>query len=522
MRSTYLAAISITGVLVALPLGAADARGGAAPDEVVRLSLTQLQPVMTAKGIGDVVNTSIQYDEELGLTHARFQQRVGNVPVFGGEAIVHLDASGALSALTDDMLSDVQVDTNPTVRRANAIATAQRGQGALTAAPEADLWVLRHDGTDHLAWRVQLRREDGTDRTALPVIFVDAHSGEIVWQYDNLQTATGSGSSLYSGTVSITTLLYNGTYYMEDTTRRIGTFDNRNTTNSTYRFADADNSWTGSTQRAGVDAHYGAQRVRDYFLNVHGRNGINGSGGPGYYTSANGTTALISSVVHYGVRYNNAFWNGSYMTYGDGDGTTFSPLVTIDIAGHEMTHGVTQFTAGLIYSGESGALNEAVSDIFGAMIERYTYGQSTNTWRIGEQAYTPGVSGDALRYMATPHSAANSGFTANDDPDHYTERYTGTADNGGVHVNSGIVNNSFYLLAAGGTNHIGGSVTGIGADAAARIWYRALTSYMTSSTNFSGARTATINASTALYGSTSTQTAAVRRAWCVVGIGSCT
>ncbi len=252
----------------------------------------------------------------------------------------------------------------------------------------------------------------------------------------------------------------------------------------------------------------------DYFSAVHNRNGIDGSGGPAYYTSADGVTGLISSKVHYSTNYNNAFWNGQFMTYGDGDGTQFTPLVTLDICGHEMTHGVTERTANLTYANESGALNESMSDVFGAMVERYAEGQSANTWKIGEDAYTPGTAGDALRYMDDTHRSG--------DPDHYSERYTGTADNGGVHTNSGIGNNVFYLIAAGGTNHVSSiTVTGIGADNAAKIWYRALTVYMTSGTTFAGARTATLNAATDLFGSSSSQYTAVSTGWCAVGVGTC-
>jgi thermolysin len=394
------------------------------------------------------------------------------------------------------------------------------GAGRLTSPPVADLWIHRADDRDHLVYRVRLDRQDGSKETAMPVIFVDAQTGEKVFQYDNLQT--GTGSSLYSGTVTIGTSGSGSTFYMENTTRRVGTFDNRNTTGSTYRFTDADNNWISTSQRAGVDAQFGAEKVMDYYQSVFGRNGIDGSGGPAYYTSAVGAVGLISSKVHYSSGYNNAFWNGSYMTYGDGDGSQFSPLVTLDICGHEMTHGVTERTAGLVYSGESGALNESMSDVFGTMVERFARPSNWN-WKIGEDAYTPGNgNSDALRYMDNPHLAPNSGFTADDDPDHYAERYPGPSDNGGVHINSGIANNAFYRVSQGGTNHRSGvTVTGIGPDAAAAIWYRALTSYMTSGTNFAGARTATLNAASAIYGASSTQYNTVATAWCAAGIGTC-
>jgi len=212
------------------------------------------------------------------------------------------------------------------------------------------------------------------------------------------------------------------------------------------------------------------------------------------------------------------------MTYGDGNGTSFSPLVTLDIAGHEMTHGVTQYSANLTYSNESGALNESMSDVFGAMVELYARGGviDGDTWKIGEQAYTPATPGDALRYMDNPHLKSGGGYTADDDPDHYSERYTGTADSGGVHINSGIGNHAFYLAAAGGTHHRSGvTVTSIGTTDAAKIWYRALTSYMTSGTNFAGARTAMLSAATDLFGASSAQYNTIATTWCAVGVGSC-
>ncbi len=451
--------------------------------------------------------------DELNMAHTKVRQTVDDIPVWEGEAIVHLKADGKLSAITDDLKDSVSVHTQPSFSSEDAIALAAKsykGLRFLTDEPTADMWVYRAEDRDHLVYRVQMRREDGSKGTAMPVIFIDAQTGEKVFQYDNLQTA--SGTSLYSGTVNINTYQNGATYYMEDISRKIGTFDSRNTTASIYRFTDTDDIWNTASQKAGVDAHYGAEKVVDYYNATHNRNGIDGSGGPAYYTSADGVTGLISSKVHYSTNYNNAFWNGQYMTYGDGDGSQFTPLTTLDICGHEMTHGVTERTANLTYSNESGALNEAVSDIFGAMVERYTEGESANTWKIGEDAYTPGTAGDALRYMDNP--------TLGNQPDNYASRYTGTADNGGVHTNSGIANYAFYLQAKGGTDN-GITVTGMGADNAAKVWYRALTVYMTAGTTFAGARTATLNAATDLFGSSSSQYTAVSNGWCAVGVGTC-
>jgi thermolysin len=471
--------------------------------------------------------------DELNMAHTHVVQVIGGVPVWEGEAIVHLKSDGALASVTDDLKEGVIVNTTPGYTAEQILDYAKRldrGSRFITEAPIVDLYIYRGEDRDRLVYRVEMARLDGTEFTSAPVRFIDAHTLETVFGYDNLQT--GSGNSLYSGTVSMGTSSSGGTFYMEDTTRRLGTFNMNNTGNTTTgtggtqsRYTDADDNWTATNARAGVDAHYGAEKTYDYYKNVHGRNGINGSNGPGTTAAAaNSGISLVSSRVHFGSNYNNAFWYQNKMSYGDGNGTTFSPLTTLDIAGHEMTHGVTQFSANLTYANESGALNESMSDVFGAMVESYARGGVINgdTWKIGEQSYTPNTSGDALRYMDNPHLAGNGGYTSDDDPDHYAERYTGSGDSGGVHINSGIGNKAFYLAVVGGTHHRSGvTVTGMGATNAARIWYRALTVYMTASTNFAGARTAMLNSATDLFGSSSSQYNTIATTWCAVGVGSC-
>lgn len=492
-----------------------------------QISLDVLRDTTARRAVGSVDDLKIEKVaiDELKMAHTRVRQTVEGIPVWEGEAIVHLKSDGSLATVTDGLKEAIAVSTAPNLPREEAIKIAMRmyaGAKYLTAEPVVDLWIFRGETRDHLVYRVQMRREDGTEETAMPVIFVDAQTGEKVFEYDNLQTA--SGASLYSGTVNISTSAAGSTYYMEDTIRKMGTFNMNNTGNTTTgtggtqsRYTDTNDIWDATAQKAGVDAHYGAAATYDYYKNVHGRNGIDGNNGPGSTTAAaNSAIALVPSRVHFGASYNNAFWNGNAMTYGDGDGSQFTPLVTLDIAGHEMTHGVTERTAGLTYSNESGALNESMSDVFGSMVESYSRGGAVNddTWKIGEQAYTPATAGDALRSMKDTHSGG--------DPDHYSERYTGTADNGGVHTNSGIGNNVFYLAAAGGTNHVSGvAVTGMGTTDAGKIWYRALTVYMTSGTNYAAARTATLNAATDLFGSTSAQYTTTATAWCAAGIGAC-
>ncbi|HEX9962610.1 MAG TPA: M4 family metallopeptidase [Pyrinomonadaceae bacterium] len=502
-----------------------------------QISIEVLRGRSQARGIVNSDEFEVQkvHIDELRMAHTRFRQSVGGVPVWEGEAIVHLKSDGEVSTVTDDLKEGISVSTKPTIQAEQAIEIAAglyNGSAKESEKPKVSLWIYRGETRDHLTWRIEMPRIDGSKDTAVPVDFIDAHTGERVFGYNNLQT--GSGSSLYRGTVTIDTSSTGGTFYMEDLTRKMGTFNMNSTGNETYgtggtqsRYTDTDDVWNTTIQRAGVDAHFGAAKTYDYFLNVHGRNGIDGAGGPGTTAAAaNSSISLITSRVHFGTsgRYNNAFWYNNRMSYGDGDGVSFSPLTTIDICGHEMTHGITENTANLTYSNESGALNESMSDVFGVMVELHADGGvvSGDTWKIGEGAYTPGTAGDALRYMDNPHLAGNGGYTSNDDPDHYSERYTGTADSGGVHINSGIPNHVFYLAANGGTHHLSGTtVTGMGATDAAKIWYRALTVYMTSGTNFAGARTAMQNAATDLFGSASTQYNSVARAWCAVGVGTC-
>jgi thermolysin len=470
--------------------------------------------------------------DALEVTHVRVQQTYNGVPVLGGEAIVHLNRDESLNSITDDVIPEVDearidVDSRIPVEEAvKKVFEAERCRECRilegtepTLAIYATKQDLQADSREQivsdarLVYLIRLSQSDvgfsngeASADPRLPVYFIDAQTGEIIFSYNNIQTqsVTNSGSSLYSGTVNFTAFRFGTPYYLENLNRRIGTFNG----STSVRFSDSDGFWNATVQRAGVDAHWGAEKTLEYYGNVFGRNGIDGLGGPLSVPAVNGSTNLFPSIVHVGTNYNNAFWNGSSVNYGDGDGSYFSPLVSLDVAGHEITHGVTQYEAGLNYWDESGGLNEAASDIFGNMVERYVKGASANNWKVGEEIFTPGTGGDALRYMDNPHNDGGS-------IDHYSEYYSGID----VHYSSGIANKEFYLLSQGGTHHKGGSMTGIGADRAAAIWYYALANLMTSTTNFLGARNATVNAANILYGPTEVD--AVRRSWCMVGVGPC-
>ena len=461
----------------------------------------------------------VEEDAELGLRHVRVQQTLNGVPVVHGEAIVHLFSDGSLRGLTDNLLDGVQVDTTPLVDEGDAIERAvgaSIGWDTLTDDPETSLWVLRLDGVDHLAWKVQLRRIDGSEHTSMPLLWVDAHTGEVLRSYDNLHTAAGTGKTNYYGTVDIkiTKPTSDTNFYLEDPARAIGTF----TMNGGYSTAayvyDADKVFDATSQKSAVEAHYAAAEVWDYYLYTHNWDGLDDAGGPGYVGSVTGTGTVISMFVNYGRRYANAFWDGSAMYFGDGDGTSLSALTTIDITGHEMTHGVTSYTAGFTYYGEPGALDEAYADIMGAMVERSALGESADTWMIGEDCYTPSTAGDAVRYMDDPGA---DGFTTS----HYDDMYTGFEDSGGVHINAGVVNLAYYLLSEGGNHpdYGGTAMTGIGADDAADIAFRALKRYLTSGSDFMDARNAWLDSAQDLYGAMSPQYEAVMDAWALVGVG---
>ncbi|HEX4948318.1 MAG TPA: M4 family metallopeptidase [Blastocatellia bacterium] len=447
--------------------------------------------------------------DDLGFTHVRLNQLRNGVRVFGKQVITHLDAKN-MAAVSGSELEAADVETTPAINAADALKAAKAAlkfDGKFENVPQAELVLLPHslfqDDEDKgatLVYHVELQIEDGTDATAHHQYFINAKDGKVVWHFNSLDHGTGFG--LYTGGgVAIKTRQTFAfpffKYSMIDDDRGGATTLNNGTLYEKPLIDVWGNGTNANAESAGVDAHFGMMRTWDYFKYWHGRLGIDGAG---YKMVAN---------VHYGTNYNNAFWNGTRITFGDGNGTTFSPLVSMDVVAHEITHGLTQKTAGLIYSKESGALNESFSDIFGTMVEYYS--GINPDFLIGEDCYTPATSGDALRSMANPKLYG--------DPDHYSNRYTGSADNGGVHSNSGIPNNAFYLLAQGGTNSTSLlSVTGIGRAKAAAIFFRALTVYMSASDRMIDARRWTLQAARDLYGLGSAEYNSVAQAWRAVGV----
>ena len=458
-----------------------------------------------------------------GVTHVRFDQVYRGRPVFEGEAITHVDAAGEVT-VTNALHGIINLDTNARVGRNAAVQTAIRDIGPLGSYElrDASLWVLplsQRSVVDRLVWQVAVLVENDLEDPAEWRYFIDAHNGSVVWAFDALETGTaalGTGKTMYTGDKAVNTDSASGTYYLRDLTRGLlggnYTCDKNGKTNAPQcgTFSRSNNIF-GNNQKnssdratAGADAHFGLQATWDYYKNTFGRTGIDNNNRRTY------------SRVHYGTNYQNAFWSNSCfcMTYGDG-GSTFYPLVSVDVAGHEMSHGVMSTEANLTYSGESGGLNESNSDIFGTMVE-YAVGSTTDVadYWIGERIYKSNYStgtyqqNKALRYMDDPFKDGRS-------PACWSSGL-GSLD---VHYSSGPNNHMYYLLAQGGTSKCNSNVVGgIGQDKAARIWYKAISEYMTSSTNYHGARTACLQAATSLYPSDPAPYNAVNAAFAAINV----
>ncbi|MET9846972.1 M4 family metallopeptidase [Streptomyces ossamyceticus] len=499
---------------------ALDNAATALADQAASLGLTSAQET----SVRDVI-----VDKD-GAQHVRYDRTYRQLPVLGGDFVVHMAPDGTYRSA--DRAARAEISLPSTTPKVSATRAADLGVNALRAAnpgdalkqvkAEPELVVDVLHGAPRLAWRTEATGLDSLGNPVARTLLTDARTGVRIDAWDTMESATGEGQSLYSGTVPLETTLSGSAYQLKDPTRgNTYTADaadkmdacSDDTCNGRL-LTDDDNRWgTGTTadrSTVAVDAQYGSDMTWDYYKDVHGRNGI-GNDGKGSYNR-----------VHYGTRLSNAFWNdGCFcMTYGDGNGTQFGPMVGLDVAAHEMSHGVTSRTARLVYSGESGGLNEATSDIFGTLVEFYAgNAQDTGDYLIGEKVVRPGLGRDALRYMDKPSKDGSS-----------VDHWSSSVGSISVHHSSGVANHFAYLLAEGsGTKTINGvtydsptynrsTVTGIGRAKLGAIWYRALTVYMTSSTNYAGARTATLNAARDLYGAAGTEYNAVAAAWSAVNV----
>ncbi|MDH6358394.1 M4 family metallopeptidase [Parabacteroides sp. PF5-9] len=482
-----------------------------------------------------------EQQDELGYTHQYYQQYYKNVKVEYGEVSVHANRLGNIETIFGDFKPVGDIDTNPKLTEAQALNAALKYVGAEVykwQIPEEEQWIKEYynstfypagelvivkdqlltDKIYRLAYRFDIYAHKPLSRD---YIWVDAITGDILHMDARIHfaNATGTAATRYSGSRSITTDSYNGRYRLRETRNgvNISTFNmNHAGTYSSTDFTDNDNNWTTAehsvnNNNAGLDAHWGAEMVYEYFKQVHARNSWNNSNGP-LLSYVNADLKLINKDFTYN---DNAFWDGSRMTYGKG--SSRPPFTTLDICAHEIAHGICSSSAKLVYQKESGAINESLSDIWAACVENWAT-TDKQPWLIGEDL------GYTMRSMSYPNTYSH--------PDTYGGTYwyninscTPTFENDycGVHRNSGVMNYWFYLLSVGGngTNDFGKAfgITGIGIEKAAKIVYRAETVYMTQNTTFANARTHTITAATNLYGATSKEVIAVTNAWHAVGVG---
>lgn len=438
--------------------------------------------------------------DELKMTHARFQQMTHGVPVVGAELLAHYDAAGRITSIDANYIADLDgVDVQPTIdakvseetAKADIVANTKNLDAALLTATEPKLIVFALGGGPassrggdsrpaRLAYEHRVRAVFG-DEPAIWVTTVDAKTGAILDRFNNLMTIEGTGTNVLGATKTFQVTQSGGGYVMTDATRgggiRTYTAGNQQTAPGSNVSSTTLTQWDRTAAGAGaaVDAHVNAAAVYDYYKTKHARNAIDGAGG-----------ALVSTA-HFGNQFDNAFWDPdlNQMAYGDG-GQLFRPLSAgLDVVAHEFTHGVTTATSNLRYQNQSGALNESVSDIFGAFIEHAVKADAVKNWTMGEDiAKQAGL----LRDFKNP--------AAGDQPAHMTKYVNTQQDSGGVHINSGIPNNAAYLMTVGGTNPVSKVEVkfGIGWEKSEKVWYRANTKYFLTTTNFAQAVTGVMSA----------------------------
>jgi thermolysin len=469
-----------------------------------------------------------------GRVHERSDQYSRGVRVFGADVTRQL-RNGIAESVFGTMYEGIDVDTSPDIEgdRARSLLAERLGVD-IDPSVEPELVVLpRDDGSYALTWRFRVFLPRDTRQ-----YFVDAHSGGTVLDYSvrETQSAVGKALGVLGDTKKISVRATTGQFLTSDELRPPGsqTYDLRGnpvrtdnvllrriTLNTSDLGSDSDNDWTDT---AIGDAHIYAGYTYDYYFKRFGRRGLN---------DANIRVQAIVHPVHrsdfdlyfrtYPDYFDNAFYDGDgIVVFGEGLPANFSVAGqnwdylagAIDVVAHELTHGVTDYTSSLIYQGESGALNEAFSDVMGTSVEFFFQppgdGPLKADYMIGEDVVRPG----GIRNMANPGALG--------DPDHYSKRYTGTEDNGGVHLNATIVTHAFYLAIEGGTNRTSGlTVQGVGGgnrDQIEKTFYRAFTQLLPANATFSVARAATIQAAQDLYGGGSAAVRAVTQAWTAVGV----
>ena len=471
-----------------------------------------------------------QQTDALGFTHYRYAQTYKGLPVENAMYIVHVK-NGLVTAMSGEIAVDFD-----NYRNAAVTASLSEKQGITIALkrvaareymwqdphmeqrlkeqtrnpnasfkPKAELvWFSTSEDLNprnlRLAYKVDVYAKEPLSRADY---FIDAQTGDYLGKKDKLcyTDAVGTAATAYSGSQSIHSDYTGSSYRLRDLTKGNGIITLHGESSSKGKdYTSSSANWTLSgTSQAALDAHYGVSQTYAFYKANFNRNSYDNAG------------AALYSYVNISGTVDNAYWDGSAMNFGTRSTGAAGGVTGIDVAGHELTHGVTQATSNLTYSGESGAMNESMSDIMGKSVQFWSKPNDVN-WLLSNDMNW------IIRNMANPNAKSQ--------PDTYkgTYWYTGTGDNGGVHTNSGVGNYMFYLLVNGGsgTNDIGNSfsVTGLGLAKADQIVYRSETTYLTSTSKYADWRTACVNAATDLYGAGSNEVTQVMNAWYAVGIGA--
>lgn len=469
--------------------------------------------------------------DQLGITHYRYRQTVNDIPVEGTMYIAHV-RHGFVESVSGDMLDAIQAPSTPAIDPETAIVNAlvytgaqqykwqsteaENGLKDLTGNANASYYPspkLVYIGKGGklkskefvLAYKMDVYAVKPLSRK---YVFVNAITGVIEHTINRIENVdvVATAQTQYSGTQAITTDSYNNAYRLREAARGNGirTYNAQQSTNpGNVDFTNATTTWNNvnaNKDQYATDAHFASEMTYDFYRTNFNRNSLDDNG------------LVLAAYVHYDQNLDNAFWDGAAMYYGDGDaanGTT--PYTTLDIGGHEITHGLTEYTANLNYQDESGALNESFSDCMGIAIRQFVKQSANVDYLIGND------NGNAFRSMRTPKTYQQ--------PDTYLGQYwyTGAQDNGGVHINSGVQNHWFYILAKGenstNDNNDAYNVTGIGIEKAQAITYRNLAFYLTPSSEYADARTFAIVAAQDLYGACSPEVIATTNAWYAVGVG---
>lgn len=489
-------------------------------------ALTFLDQNKAALGVDKVLGNFKQIasaKDDLGYTHIKLNQYIQGLPVKNKQATVHFDKDGKIASVNGNLcnittltrLGDKSIDESEAIKIAQNQFNITQNSSSNSSKDEYQFSKLNSEPTakkmaviiGNNAYEVYLVNIKYTSPDIENwAVYVETSSGKVIDKQSNLRfedpaSTTGVGYGTNGKSKNLNLASYAGNYYMADLTKPmsndIETYSAYNTNGSYWGIVyNNTNVFNTENFKSSVDAHYNAGVVYDFYKNLFNRNSIDNNG------------MGIYSLVHYASNYNNAFWDGNEMVYGDGDGSRFTYLSgDLDIVGHEMTHGVTESKASLEYNGQSGALDESISDVFGVLIETYdkynvknggTWQFNAADWVIGDDVYTPYIPGDALRSLANP--------TLYNQPDNMDNLVITSSDNGGVHTNSGIPNKAAYLIAQS-----------IGMAKTANIYYRAY-DYLNPTIDFKGAAYAIIQAASDLYGANSSEVNAVNVAFSTVKI----